>query len=147
MWNKQKYKSHRTITCLDSTTHANMMVDATYIPIIRAVFLIIDCAYWTISHVRSSSFIHCYLFFSHNCTLHNQFLIRKMGNPVFLVILVICFFCWLIIWIVGWKWLKGKFITYVKRFFWAVLTILRVRSRTHCIHWIGLSPKMSKGRS
>ena len=47
----------------------------------------------------------------------------------------------------SWKWLKGKFIRYVKRFFWAVLAILRVRSRTHCIHWIGLSPKMSKGRS
>ena len=39
-----------------------MIVDAEDILIISALFLIIDCAYWTIFHVRSSFVIHCYLF-------------------------------------------------------------------------------------
>ena len=59
---QQKYKSRRTVALLSSTTYANMIVDAKDIPIISALFLIIDCAYWTISHVRISIFIHCYLF-------------------------------------------------------------------------------------
>ena len=62
LWNNQKYKLRRTVALLASTTYANIMAEAKDIPIINAFFLIIDCAYWTISHARSSFFIHCYLF-------------------------------------------------------------------------------------
>ena len=61
---QQKVQITQNFTLLASTRYANMMAVSKDIPIIRAPFLIIDCAEWTISHVRCF-FIHCHLFFSH----------------------------------------------------------------------------------
>ena len=61
---QQKVQITQNFTLLASTKYANMMAVSKDIPIIRAPFLIIDCAEWTISHVRCF-FIHCHLFFSH----------------------------------------------------------------------------------